>query len=497
VGSPQRSEGPVEAPGVAQAGIGAGPAAPVLRWEAAALAAILVLAAAFRLRALGAGLWYDEIETLVRYARQPLAHIVTTYDSQNQHLLYSVMARLSLSAFGDGASALRLPAAVFGVVSVWAAWYFARALVPRGEALVAALLLATSYHHVWFSQDARGYTALMAFTLVASRLFLALLRAGQGPWRWRAVGYAVVMGLAVYTHLTALFVSAAHGLLWLWSLRGPGARTSHVPALAALAGSGAVTLLLYAPVAHDLVATAGAPTMPGVEVAWRSPWWFVTEVMGGLVRGLPGGWLALAAAAVVGTAGVASWWRRDADAAAVMLLPVAVTAGVLLVASHNLWPRFFFFAAGFAVLIVVRGGIALAGTVAPRPGAPVAVAAFAVAAAVGVAMLPRAWRPKQDYEGARAWLSQAAAPGNAVVVVDMTRLPFLDWLHTGWTAVDGEPALAAVEAAHGRTWVAYTFPARLAAVQPALWARLRRDYRVAREFPGTVGGGTIVVMVRG
>src|SRR5262245_6487943 len=77
--------------------------APALtRAELGALACILALGFALRWIGLGAGLWYDEIETLVRYVRQPLAHIVTTYDSQNQHLFYSVLARLSVVALGDG-----------------------------------------------------------------------------------------------------------------------------------------------------------------------------------------------------------------------------------------------------------------------------------------------------------------------------------------------------------------------------------------------------------
>jgi 4-amino-4-deoxy-L-arabinose transferase-like glycosyltransferase len=471
--------------------------APVLRWEAAALGAILVLAAALRLRALGAGLWFDEIETLVRYVRQPLARIVTSYDSQNQHLLYSVLARLSVTAFGDGAWALRLPAAVFGVAGVWAVWYFARPLVSRGEALLAALLLAVSYHHVWFSQNARGYTALMYFTLVGSRLFLELLRGGQAVRRRRAWVYAVTMGLAIYMHLTAVFVSAAHGFLWLWAAARRREGSSFALPFAALLGSGLVAALLYAPVTHSLAATAGAPTMPGVDVAWRSPWWFVTEVVGGLVRGLPGGWFALAGAAIVGIVGTASWWRRSPWATALMLLPVLVTSGALLATAHNLWPRFFFFAAGFAVLIVLRGGMVLAEALLPRHGARVATAVFLVAAGLSLTTLPRAWRPKQDFEGARTWLALTATPEDAVVVVDMTRLPYEEYLRAGWPAVTSEAGLAAVEAAHRRTFIAYVFPARLSTVQPALWSRLQREYRVAREFPGTVGGGTIVVMVKG
>jgi hypothetical protein len=56
--------------------------------------------------------------------------------------------------------------------------------------------------------------------------------------------------------------------------------------------------------------------------------------------------------------------------------------------------------------------------------------------------------------------------------------------------------LARIERAHARTWILYTFPTRLAAIQPELWKRLQTEYRPAAEFWGTVGGGNIVVKVK-
>src|SRR5205807_7011676 len=53
---------------------------------------IALIGLALRLPHLGDGLWLDEILTLVDYVRMPLAGIVTTFDNQNQHLLYSASA---------------------------------------------------------------------------------------------------------------------------------------------------------------------------------------------------------------------------------------------------------------------------------------------------------------------------------------------------------------------------------------------------------------------
>src|SRR5262249_10083457 len=146
------------------------------RTEKFAIGGLVVCALGLRLYDLGDGLWYDEIRTLVGYVRQPVGVIVSTFESQNQHLLYSLLARLSVAVLGESAWSLRLPAAVFGAASIWAAYWFGRLVTGRREALLAAGLLTFSYHHVWFSQNARGYSGLLCLTLVASGLFLRLLR---------------------------------------------------------------------------------------------------------------------------------------------------------------------------------------------------------------------------------------------------------------------------------------------------------------------------------
>ena len=111
------------------------------RAERLTLGALLAVAAALRLYRLGEGLWLDEVLTLVTYARQPFAEIVTRYDDQNQHMLYSLLAHASFVTFGESAWALRLPAAIFGVASIYAAYLFCREVVSTTESLLVSALL--------------------------------------------------------------------------------------------------------------------------------------------------------------------------------------------------------------------------------------------------------------------------------------------------------------------------------------------------------------------
>src|SRR6185503_1521457 len=96
-----------------------------------ALAALMSLAAVLRAIGLDGGLWLDEILTLIDSVRRPLAQIVATFPSNNQHTLYSVLAHASIALFGDEAWSLRLPAAIFGVATIPALYFLAREFVGR------------------------------------------------------------------------------------------------------------------------------------------------------------------------------------------------------------------------------------------------------------------------------------------------------------------------------------------------------------------------------
>jgi 4-amino-4-deoxy-L-arabinose transferase-like glycosyltransferase len=463
-------------------------------WEVPLVGGLLLLALGLRLWHLGTGLWFDEIQTLVDYVRRPMGEILTLFDSKNQHLLYSVLARAAFQLFGESGWALRLPAALMGTASLWALYRLARMIAPAREALLGVALLAVSYHHVWFSQNARGYTGLLLFSLLGTTALLRLLGGRAGPGFGTAAEYGGWMALAIYTHVTAVFIVAAHALVWLgcwWA--APAARRDWRPLLA-LALAGSFALLLYAPVLPQFLATVTAPTMEGTRTAWKTPLWFVTESLRVLQQGIPGGLVTVGVAGLVMVAGLLSYWRQSRALVALMLLPALLSAGAFVALSHNLWPRFFFFAAGFLVLIALRGGFVLAERILPPRLGWVPVAGGVIVALVSLSTVPRAWHPKQDYEGARDYVRAHAAPGDAVVAVDLIRYPCDHYYACGFEAVDSAARLTAVAQQHPATWVLYTFPIRLAAVAPEIWQQLQTQYRQAAVFRGTVGGGDIVVM---
>jgi hypothetical protein len=466
-------------------------------WVIALVAALVALGVALRIPHLGDGLWFDEIQTLIDYVRLPIGGIVTTFDDQNQHLLYSVAARGAVSLFGESAWALRLPAVVFGAASLAATYWFGRGVIGRAEALLATALLAVSFHHIWFSQDARGYSALLLWTLVSTGCFLRLVSLPAGaPLLPAVTAYAVAMALALYTHATAGVLPLSHAIIALVLVaRARGRDGSWRAPLLALVAAGLVTLVLYAPVLPQMKATLAKPTMEGIAVEWKRPGWMVAETVRGLVAGVPGGIVALGLAAVCGVAGAASLARRNPAALAAMVLPGALTAATILALRHNLWPRFFFFSASFAVLVLLHGGIVVATRILGERGRRRAIAGGAAAVLGALALAPRAWGPKQDYVGARQFVERERGTADAVRTIDMTAFPMRAYLGAAWDSVATIDDLRAAEAGHARTFVIYTFPTRLEAIKPDVWERLRTHYRTAAVFQGSVGGGEIVVAV--
>jgi uncharacterized membrane protein len=371
-------------------------------------------------------------------------------------------------------------------------------VTSRREALLAVALLTMSYHHVWFSQNARGYTGLMLWTLLGSGIFLRMCSSRQTRGWGAAAAYGLVMALAVYTHLTAALIVAAHGLIWLVLFlrrRRAAIRPTAWTPFIALALAGTFSLLLYSISLPQLVKVMREPVMEGQDTVWKTPMWALAEMLRGLTQGNPLLLVVLAGAAVVGIAGVVSYARRHWSVAAVMLLPALLTAAVLVAKAHNLWPRFFFFSAGFAILIAIRGVFALAPVLRTRRAPALATAAVLLVTAASALTVPRAWGPKQDYEGARRFVESRRSPNDAVITVDMTVIPYYWYYRLPWDSVATGAELEAVERRHDRTWVLYQFPVRLAAVQPTTWARLQERYRESAEFPGTLGGGSIHVMV--
>lgn len=469
------------------------------------LAGILGLALVLRLIGLNSGLWYDEIVSLVEFVRLPAADLLTTYTTPNNHVLYSLAAKGTIALFGETAWALRLPAALAGVASIGAIAWLGQKFLSRREALTAAALAAVTYHHVWFSQNARGYTGLLLLALVGTGLFIEGCRR---PRRVTWLAYAGVLGVSMFVHLTAVFVFASHGLVYL-ALLSSERRRREVGWLPVLGfGSGVLlTLGLYAALIPQMIATFGAqagPESANVKIAnWTNPLWTVMESARRFGLG-PLTVPALLSGAAIAVTGFVGIWRRSAMVASLLVLNVPLTLIALLAIDFHVWPRYFFANVGFGLLVFVHGlfvmgevaagrvpGMRRIGLAGARPGV-----AAAIVCAIGLAYPLRHYYgvPKQDFVGARNFVEETRGTGERVATAGLAALPYERLYAPEWVPLEDVGALAALE--DGGLWVVYTFEDHMRDAHPDILARLESGYEPVREFRGTVGGGTIHVWHR-
>ena len=457
-----------------------------------ALAATLIVSAILRFAGLGSGLWYDEIVTLVESARKPLLEIFVYFPDVNIHPLYSVLAHLSLQSFGESSWALRLPACLFGIASVAMAYLLGTRLISKGEAWAAATILAVSYQHIWFSQNARGYTLMGFFALLSTYHLIRALESGRTS---HYVWYALACAAGVYTHLTMGFVVAGHVAVILvgkvigWRVLSA---QSLKPLIAAWMGTTLLSAGLYAPYAPNVLAHFGAGK-PKIAAQVATSRWAVTEVLRNVFSGA--GIIGAVATGIVAAIGALSFLRRQTLAFALLVVPAIVAGAAIVVLRQPMRPRFFFFIAGAAAIFAGHGVGVTAGWLSrgtARPATAV-LAVTAVLVVLSAAGLPRNYRiPKQDFDGAVRYLELQSGDGVVVSAAGAACWPIERYYKkTGWPCVESVDELQSVLAVSQPVLVVYTLGDYIE--NPELRDRLRNACREVRRFPGTLGGGDMIV----
>jgi len=114
--------------------------------------------------------------------------------------------------WGDSEFLLRLPSAVFGILTIPIIYLVTRRLADTTAAVVASFVLAISFYNIGYSQEARAY-ALVNFSIAFS--FLGLMKL-WATWNPRSSGLLEFMGsggasfsvgliAALYSHNTSVF----------------------------------------------------------------------------------------------------------------------------------------------------------------------------------------------------------------------------------------------------------------------------------------------------
>lgn len=474
------------------------------RREGLALGAILILAAVVRIIGLDAGLWYDEVFTLTHYVRAPLGQMLTDFSSLNNHMFYSLQAKASVAILGESAWALRLPALLFGMMSLVVLWALGRQSVGRVPTLFALLLLSISYHHVWFSQNARGYTGILFWTSLATLLLIEGLK--RPSWRiW--TGYGVCVAAGMYTHLSAGFFFASHALVFAfaWLARSaaglapyPGLRD--IRPFYGFATGGLLTALLHWPLFAQVLAAVNKVSQSKTTSAmaeWVNPMRMLDEIVNNVAIFGALTPFALAAALLVAVIGGCVLWRRAPLLVAVYAVSIPLALALLMSLNFRIWPRYFFVDIGFVFLCLCTGAHALCGWLArvlraPGLRLPLFGAGVVVSSAASLFLLARNYEhPKQDFDGALKLIAAQRQAGDIATSLGLAAEPVKSYFAPDWPVVANAQDLSALEARAARVWVITAFDDHVRPEQNEALARIRGHYLLVRELDGTLGGGSV------
>jgi hypothetical protein len=261
--------------------------------------------------------------------------------------------------------------------------------------------------------------------------------------------------------------------------------------------AGLLILLLHSLVLPQMLNTVGG-TEQSVVSEWKNPIWTLLEIVKGLQIGFVGGIVGFAAFVLFG-AGAISYLRTEPIVIQLLIIAPILGAATVIAIGHHLWPRFFFFAMGFGVLVVIRGVMVFGRLAAKLLNVPSDRSAWVgTALCVGLilvssASVPFAYSPKQDYERARDFVESEKAPGDSIVTVGLASFVYHDFYQMDWREAESLEALNAIRQGAERTWLVYTFPPVLQSVYPEIMASIQQDFEILRRFPGSVGSGTIIV----
>ncbi len=169
---------------------------------------IVSMSVLIRLVAIDQSLWLDEgISTSVA-ENFNYRTIVTDFSPGDFHPpLHYLVLKLFTDVLGSSELPARLPSIIFGSLTVLMVYLLAKKLYDTRTALTAAVLLATSPLHIYYSQEARMYSQATFFSLTSLYFFISILQKDKLV-NW--IGFISSLVFALYTDYMPGFLLLAY-----------------------------------------------------------------------------------------------------------------------------------------------------------------------------------------------------------------------------------------------------------------------------------------------
>jgi hypothetical protein len=279
----------------------------------------------------------------------------------NNHILYSLLARCSVTLLGESEFAARLPALGMGLLGIVTLFQFGKRFLGETSGMLASVLLALSAFHIDHSTEARGYSGLALFSILSSWYFLEGLKANELK-SWMC--YVLFTVLGFYAHVFMIAVSISQLFTAMVFIAGDKliARGTGIPLrnfrhfLIFLFAAAIVTLAIFVPVLPAFVTNMGKVYLVSVN---RIP--FLLSLLHSLLPGTHG-FLGCIFYGVLFCAGAFYIFRSNTALCVYLLTLLSLPLTLyLLLNPMFVFERYFIFALPFVLLVVSHGVIGLAG----------------------------------------------------------------------------------------------------------------------------------------
>ena len=492
------------------------------------LTAITVLALVLRLIQINSDLWLDEITTVLDYSRLPLLQVFGGYPDFNNHLLNTLLIKLSAGVFGESEWAIRLPVVFFGTATIPVVYWISRQLgLPRIASLGVALLLAVSYHHIFFSQNARGYIGHVFFSVLASGLLFRALQTDR-PRYWAM--YVAAMLLNFASLIISAYVLAAHAMVGAIALalayRAGRPITPAVRRLVTVfALVGFLAFHLYALILPSIYVRATVAYSDDAQQSGSGSGYFSIfspELAGELVKSISAGIGAgegpLAAIVIISGlllvgVGYVVLLRRQWALILALSAPGFTNAAFIIISGLTFSPRIFLTLLPVAIIAALQGVHSLSTIIAKvlngrmLRALPVAATTLAILLVAVVSLSSLRWYysvPKQPYRATIAYLETQRRPDGVVIVVDLAEHGYRYYAdrmgvmenkdYIVVQTVDELDSVLSDQTGKDR-YLVTTLSRFLRIRKPELDHRITQDWSVLQTFPGSIGGGQISVWI--
>jgi uncharacterized membrane protein len=168
------------------------------------LISVLLIGIGIRMYKLGShNLWFDEDLSLHIAQSKNLF----SYTKPNPPL-YFLLLSFWIKFMGISEFALRLLSVFFGIGSIYLSYKIGKLFFDRSIGLMSALIISISPIHIWYSQEARGYT-LSVFLIMATTYYFILALKENKHCLW--VNFILLLSLSVYTNYFSFLIIISTG----------------------------------------------------------------------------------------------------------------------------------------------------------------------------------------------------------------------------------------------------------------------------------------------